>query len=128
MLGDGEIQEGQIWEAAMAAGHYKVDNLCAILDNNGFQIDGAIESIMSPYPITDKWKAFGWHVIEIDGHNMNEILNAYDMAKTVKGKPSIIIAKTIKGKGVSLMEADPASWHGVTPSKEQANEAIAELN
>ncbi|MGR3317046.1 MAG: transketolase [Candidatus Anammoxibacter sp.] len=128
MLGDGEIQEGQIWEAAMAASHYKVDNLCAILDNNGFQIDGSIESIMSPYPITDKWRAFGWHVIEIDGHNMNEILNAYDMAKTVKEKPSIIIAKTIKGKGVGLMEADPSSWHGVAPSKEQANEAIAKLN
>ena len=83
---------------------------------------------MSPYPITDKWRAFGWHVIEIDGHNMNEILNAYDMAKTVKEKPTIIIAKTIKGKGVGLMEADPSSWHGVAPSKEQANEAIAKLN
>lgn len=127
MLGDGEIQEGQIWEAAMAAGHYKVDNLCAILDNNGYQIDGAIEDVMSPNPIPDKWKAFGWNVIEIDGHNMDAILKAYDEAKTVKGKPSIIIAKTVKGKGVSFMEEEPAAWHGVIPSKEQASEAIAKF-
>ncbi len=127
MMGDGEIQEGQIWEAAMAAGHYKADNLCGILDNNGYQIDGSVESVMSPYPLADKWKAFGWHVIEIDGHNMEEILNAYDTAKTIKGKPTMIIAKTIKGKGVSLMEAEPAEWHGATPSKELAKEAIAEL-
>lgn len=128
MLGDGEIQEGQIWEAAMAAAHYKADNLCAILDNNGYQIDGAIEMVLSPYPIVDKWKAFGWHVIEINGHDMEEILTAYDTADTIKGKPTIIIAKTIKGKGVSLMEDDPVSWHGSTPSRELANDAIAKLN
>lgn len=128
MMGDGEIQEGQVWEAAMAASHYKLDNLCAILDNNGYQIDGSIEHIMSPYPIADKWTAFGWHVIEIDGHNMREILEAYETVKTIKGKPAIIIAKTIKGKGVGLMEVDPSAWHGTVPSKEQANEAIAKLN
>ena len=128
MMGDGEIQEGQIWEAAMAVGHYKMDNICAILDNNGYQIDGPIDQILSPYPIVDKWKAFGWHVLEINGHDMDEILNAYDEAKTVKGKPTIIIAKTLKGKGVGLMEADPASWHGSAPSKEQAGEAVANLN
>ena len=128
MLGDGEIQEGQIWEAAMAASHYKLDNICAILDNNGYQIDGPIDDVLSPYPIADKWKAFGWHVIEIDGHNMDEILDAYDEAKTVKGCPTIIVAKTIKGKGVSLMENDPSSWHGTAPSAEVANDAITKIN
>jgi len=128
MMGDGEIQEGQIWEAAMAIGHYKLDNICAILDNNGYQIDGPIDQIMSPYPIVDKWKAFGWNVLEIDGHDMDAILDAYDEAKTVKGKPTIIIAKTLKGKGVGLMEADPSSWHGSVPSKEQASEAVSNLN
>ncbi len=127
MLGDGEIQEGQIWEAAMAAGHYKVDNLCAILDNNGYQIDGAVSEIMSPNPIADKWKAFGWNVIGVDGHDIEAILNAYDTAKTVKGKPTIIIAKTIKGKGVSFMEEAPADWHGSPLPSERADEAIAEL-
>ena len=127
MLGDGEIQEGQIWEAAMAAGHYKTDNLCAILDNNGYQIDGAVSEIMSPNPIPDKWKAFGWHVIAVDGHNMEAILEAYDTAKTLKGKPTIIIAKTIKGKGVSFMEEAPADWHGSPLPLERADEAIAEI-
>lgn len=128
MLGDGEIQEGQIWEASMAAGHYKMDNLCAILDNNGYQIDGPVDEIMSPYPLSDKWKAFGWNVVEIDGHNMQEILTAYDSAKSFKGKPTIIIAKTIKGKGVTFMESDPGSWHGAIPSKEETDKAIGELN
>lgn len=128
MLGDGEIQEGQVWEAAMAASHYKLDNICAILDNNGYQIDGPVSDVLSPYPIVDKWKAFGWHTIEIDGHDMSAILEAYDAARTIKDKPTIIIAQTTKGKGVSLMEADPAAWHGTTPSKDQTEEVIAQLN
>lgn len=126
MLGDGETEEGQVWEAAMAAGHYKVDNLCAILDNNGLQIDGPINDVMSPLPIPDKWRAFQWHAIEINGHNMKEILAAYDRAETLKGKPTIIIAKTIKGKGVSFMEGH-VDWHGKAPNKEEAEKALAEL-
>lgn len=126
LLGDGEIQEGQIWEAAMSASHYKLDNLCAILDYNGFQIDGRIEDIMAIEPVVDKWKAFGWYTIEIDGHNFDEILNAYNEAESVKGKPTIIIAKTVKGKGVSFME-NTADWHGKTPSKEQSEQALKEL-
>lgn len=126
MLGDGEIEEGQVWEAAMAAGHYKVDNLCAILDNNGLQIDGPIHDVMSPLPIPDKWRAFQWHAIEINGHNMKEIIAAYDKAETLKGKPTIIIAKTTKGKGVSFMEGH-VDWHGKAPNKEEAEKALAEL-
>ena len=126
MLGCGEIEEGQIWEAAMSASHYKLDNLCAILDNNGFQIDGAVDHIMSTKPVPDKWKAFGFHVIEIDGHNMNQILDAYDEAEKIKGKPTIIIAKTIKGKGVSFMENE-VDWHGKAASEEQAAIALKDL-
>ncbi len=126
MLGDGEIEEGQIWEAAMAASHYKADNLCAILDQNGLQIDGFIHEIMSSHPIPDKWRGFGWHVMEIDGHDFKAILNAYDEAEKVKGQPTIIVAKTVKGKGVSFME-NQVDWHGKAPSKEEAERALAEL-
>ena len=126
MLGDGEIEEGQIWEAAMAASHYKADNLCAIIDQNGLQIDGFIHEIMSSHPIPDKWRGFGWHVIEIDGHDYKAILSAYDEAEKIKGRPTVIVAKTIKGKGVSFME-NQVDWHGKTPSKEEAERALAEL-
>lgn len=126
MLGDGEIEEGQVWEAAMAASHYKVDNLCAILDQNGLQIDGFIHEIMSSHPIPDKWRGFGWHVIEIDGHNYDSILAAYDGAEKIKGRPTVIVAKTVKGKGVSFME-NQVDWHGKAPSKEEAERALAEL-
>ncbi len=126
VIGDGEIQEGQIWEAAMSAAHYKLDNLVAIVDNNNLQIDGEIGNVMSPYPIDEKFKAFGFHVINIDGHNFEEIENALAEAKTVKGKPTAIIAKTVKGKGVSFME-NLAKWHGTAPNREQAEQAIMEL-
>lgn len=126
MLGDGEIEEGQVWEAAMAASHYKADNLCAIIDQNGLQIDGFIHEIMSSHPIPDKWRGFGWHVIEINGHDYNAILSAYDEAEKIKGKPTVIVAKTIKGKGVSFME-NQVDWHGKSPSKDEAERALAEL-
>jgi transketolase len=126
LLGDGEIQEGNIWEAAMAASHYKCDNLCAILDYNGFQIDGRTKEIMDLEPIVAKWQGFGWQVIEIDGHNMKEILAAYQQAKTAKNKPTIIIAHTIKGKGVSFME-NVVDFHGRAPTKEEAEKALKEL-
>lgn len=126
LMGDGETQEGNIWEAAMAASHYKCDNLTAILDNNGFQIDGCIKEIMNLEPIKDKWRSFGWHAIEIDGHNIGEILEAYDEAKATKDKPSIIIAHTIKGKGVSFME-NVLDFHGRAPTKEEALKALKEL-
>lgn len=126
LIGDGEIQEGSIWEAAMAASHYKCDNLCAIMDCNGFQIDGATKDIMNLEPVAKKWQAFGWHTIEIDGHNMRQILSAYDEAKTIKGKPSIIIARTIKGKGVSFME-NVVDFHGRASTQEEAEKALREL-
>jgi len=126
LLGDGETQEGNIWEAAMAAAHYKRDNLCAILDYNGFQIDGATKQVMNLEPLADKWKAFGWHTIEIDGHNMQQILDAYAEAKTIKDKPTIIIARTTKGKGVSFME-NVVDFHGRAPTKEEAEKALKEL-
>ena len=126
MLGDGECQEGEVWEASMAAAHYKLDNLCAILDFNGLQIDGDIRDVMSPLPFDEKFKAFGWHVIEIDGHNFDEIRNALNEAKTVKGKPTMIIAHTVKGKGVSYME-NAANWHGVAPNTEQCEIALKDL-
>lgn len=126
LLGDGEIQEGNVWEAAMASSHYKCDNLCAMLDYNGFQIDGRTKDIMNLEPIEDKWKAFGWHTIDIDGHNMKQILSAYSEAETIKGKPSIIIAHTIKGKGVSFME-NTVDFHGRAPTKEEAEKALKEL-
>lgn len=126
LLGDGESQEGQVWEAIMFAAHYKLDNLCLIIDNNGLQIDGKVKDVMNTMPYASKLKAFGWNVIGIDGHNIEEILNAFAKAKETKNKPTAIIAKTIKGKGVSFME-NQASWHGKAPNEEQYNQAIAEL-
>ena len=127
LLGDGEIEEGQIWEAAMTAAHYKLDNLCVIVDNNNLQIDGAITEVMSSYPIDEKFKSFGFEVINIDGHNIEQIIRALDKAKMIKGKPTCIIAKTTKGKGVSFME-NQVGWHGKAPNEEQYKIAIQELN
>ncbi|MCL5056626.1 MAG: transketolase [Actinobacteria bacterium] len=126
LLGDGETQEGQVWEAAMASAHYRLDNLTAFLDHNRLQIDGPIEEVMSPEPLADKWRAFGWDVQVIDGHDMNQILQAVERALTVKGKPQMIVAETVKGKGVSFME-NQAGWHGSTPNQEQTEKALAEL-
>ena len=126
LLGDGESQEGQVWEAIMFSAHYKLDNLCLIIDNNGLQIDGAVKDVMNVMPYESKLEAFGWNVITIDGHNLEEILAAFKAAKEVKGKPTAIIAKTVKGKGVSFME-NQASWHGKAPNEEQYNQAMAEL-
>jgi transketolase len=126
VLGDGEIQEGQVWEAAMAAAHYELDNVVAFLDHNGLQIDGPTKDVMSPEPVADKWRAFGWHVIEINGHDFTEIINALQKAKEVKGKPTMIIANTVKGKGVSFME-NQVGWHGNAPSQEQTCQALSEL-
>lgn len=126
LIGDGEVQEGIIWEATMSAAHYKLDNLIAFLDYNGLQIDGEVESVMSINPIEDKFRAFGWNVITIDGHDFDQIFAALDMAKDTVGKPTMIIAKTVKGKGVSFME-NKASWHGSAPSEEQLQQALSEL-
>lgn len=123
VLGDGELQEGQVWEAAMAAAHYKSDNLCALIDANGLQIDGFVEKVMNVGSITEKFRAFGWNVIEIDGHNLSEIVAALDAAEAHKGKPTAIVAKTIKGKGVHLFE-NKAAYHGVTPSDDELPEAL----
>lgn len=126
LCGDGEQQEGQIWEAAMLAAHYKLDNLIAFVDHNHLQIDGNIEKVLSPEPLADKWRAFGWHVIGIDGHDLAAIRAAIDEAKTVQGRPTMIVAETVKGKGVSFME-NQASWHGSAPNAEQAAQALREL-
>ena len=126
LLGDGEVQEGIVWEAAMSAAHYKLDNMIAFLDYNGLQIDGEVESVMNINPIEDKFKTFGWNVITIDGHDFDQIFAALDMAKDTVGKPTMIIAKTIKGKGVSFME-NQASWHGSAPNAEQVEQALSEL-
>ena len=126
VLGDGEIEEGQIWEAAMTSAKYKLDNLCVIVDNNNLQIDGKIEEVMSPYPIDEKFRSFGFQIINIDGHNIREIIDALDVAKNVKEKPVCIIAKTIKGKGISYME-NKAEWHGKAPNEEQYELALKEL-
>ena len=126
LLGDGEIEEGQVWEAAMFAAHKKLDNLIAFVDNNDLQIDGNIEDVNSPKPIDKKFEAFGWAVFEIDGHDFDQIEDAVKKAKQVKGKPSVIIAKTVKGKGVSFME-NVADWHGKAAAGEQAEQAMAEL-
>lgn len=126
LLGDGESQEGQVWEAAMAAAHYKLDNLCAFLDFNGLQIDGSIYDVMNPTPLDKKFEAFGWHVIKIDGHNFEEIEVAVKEANETKGQPTLILATTVKGKGVDFMENE-AGWHGVAPSAEEFEKAMKEL-
>ena len=126
VLGDGEIQEGQVWEAAMAAAHYKLDNLVAFVDNNGLQIDGNVDDVLSPNPIDAKFGAFGWHVQVIDGHDFQQIADAVKAAKAAKGQPSVIVAKTVKGKGVSYME-NQAGWHGSAPNAEQVAQAMEDL-
>ena len=127
ILGDGEIEEGQVWEACMAASHYKLDNLTAFLDHNGLQIDGKITDVMSPESVGEKFKAFGWKVISINGHDFTQIIEAIGEAKKSKGVPTVIIAETVKGKDVSYME-NQAGWHGTAPNKEQRDQAIAELD
>lgn len=126
MIGDGESQEGQVWEAIMFASHYKLDNLCLIIDNNGLQIDGRVEDVMNTMPYESKLEAFGWNVITIDGHDIEQILGALNSAKTVKGKPTAIVARTVKGKGVSYMENE-AGWHGKAPNDAEYEIAMAEL-
>ena len=126
LLGDGEIQEGQVWEACMSAAHYKLDNLCVIVDNNGLQIDGAIDSVMSPYPIVDKLDAFGFHVVMVDGHDFVELEDAFAAARRTKGAPTAIVMKTTKGKGVSFMENN-AGWHGKAPNDAEYEQAMTEL-
>ena len=126
LLGDGEIQEGQVWEACMAAAHYKLDNLCIVVDNNGLQIDGNIKDVMSPYPIVDKLDAFGFRTVAIDGHDFDAIEEAFQVAKATKGMPTAIVITSIKGKGVSFMEND-AGWHGKAPNDAEYEQAMAEL-
>jgi len=126
LLGDGECDEGQVWEGAMAAAHFKVDNLVAIVDNNGQQIDGWNRDVMNLEPFNKKWQAFGWHVIEVDGHNFSQLIDAFDQAKLVKGQPTVIIAHTIKGKGVSFMENNP-HFHGKAPNAAEVEIALKEL-
>jgi len=127
VMGDGEIQEGQIWEAAMAAGFYHADNLIAVVDNNKLQLDGPLEEVMSPYPIGDKFKAFGWNVLEVDGHDVEQLSDALKLAVSVKGKPTVIVADTVKGKGVSVFE-NQVRFHGGHPTKEEFETAYLELN
>ena len=126
LLGDGECNEGQVWEAAMAAAHYKLDNLCAILDYNGLQIDGDTVEVMDSSPLDKKFEAFNWNVIKIDGNDLDQIREAFKQAKEVKGKPTLIFAKTVKGKGVSFMENN-AAWHGVAPNKKELEKALKEV-
>jgi transketolase len=126
LLGDGEIQEGQVWEAAMTAAHYRLDNLCAFIDNNGLQIDGHCCDVMYIEPIVNKWEAFGWHVIDIDGHDMKAIVDAINEAERVKDKPTMIVARTIKGKGVSFFEGK-VEYHGIAPTPEELEMALEEL-
>lgn len=126
ICGDGEIEEGQIWESAMTSSHYKLDNVCVIVDNNNLQIDGEIGEVMSPYPIDKKFESFGFHTIVINGHDYDEIIKAFEEARNTKGKPTAIIAKTIKGKGVSYME-NVVGWHGKAPNEEEYKKAIEEL-
>lgn len=127
IVGDGESEEGQVWEASMFAAHYKLDNLCVILDWNGLQIDGPIAEVMNSAPHKEKFEAFGFHVISIDGHDFDQIEKAFNEAKTIKGKPTAIVMKTVKGKGVSFME-NQVGWHGKAPNEEQKLAALAELN
>jgi transketolase len=126
LLGDGEIQEGQVWEAAMTASHYRLDNLCGIIDNNGLQIDGQCCDVMHIEPIVKKWEAFGWHVLDINGHDMGAIVDALNRAEKLKGKPTMIVARTIKGKGVSFFEGK-VEYHGMAPSHEELETALTEL-
>lgn len=127
VMGDGEIQEGQVWEAAMAAGFYHADNLVAVVDNNKLQLDGPLEEVMSPYPIGDKFKAFGWNVLEVDGHDVEQLSDALKLAADVKGKPTVIVADTVKGKGVSVFE-NQVRFHGGHPTREEFENAYLELN
>ncbi|MBI4003693.1 MAG: transketolase [Candidatus Omnitrophica bacterium] len=126
LLGDGEIQEGQVWEAAMTAHHHRLDAVCAIIDANQLQQNGPVTTIQDIEPLADKWRAFGWHAIEIDGHDIAQVIKAYDEAETIRGKPQVIVARTVKGKGVSFMELNPA-WHGVAPKPEELEKALKEL-
>lgn len=126
LLGDGEIQEGEVWEAFMFASHYKLDNLCAIIDNNGLQIDGDVGEVMSPYPIVEKMESFGFYAAEVDGHDFEQLERVFNEVRNVKDKPSIIIMKTVKGKGVSYMENE-AGWHGKAPNDEECEIAMSEL-
>ena len=126
LMGDGETNEGQIWEAAMTAAHYKLDNLCGIIDFNKLQIDGFLCDVKKIEPVKEKWQAFGWQVFEVDGHNFSQLLDAYDKAQNTKGKPSIILAHTIKGKGVSFIE-NKAQWHGIAPKPDELERALKEL-
>ena len=127
LVGDGEIEEGQIWEAAMTSSHYKLDNLCLIIDNNNLQIDGKVTEVMSIYPLKEKLQSFGFEVFEVDGNNIDELITVFQKAKTIKEKPTAVIAKTIKGKGVDFME-NQVSWHGKAPKEEEYKSAMEELN
>ena len=126
LLGDGEVQEGQVWEAAMTAHHHKLEAVCAIIDANQLQQNGPVKEIQDIEPLAEKWRAFGWHAIEIDGHDIAQIIKAYDEAETIKGNPQVIVARTVKGKGVSFMELNPA-WHGVAPKPDELERALKEL-
>ncbi len=126
LMGDGELQEGSVWEAAMSAGHFGLDNVTAMVDYNNLQIDGPVEDVMGLAPLAEKWRSFRWHVIEIDGHSLPAVLGAFDEAEATRGKPSVIIARTVKGKGVSFME-NATGWHGLAPNDEQLAAALKEL-
>ncbi|MFQ5901929.1 MAG: transketolase, partial [Thermodesulfobacteriota bacterium] len=126
LMGDGELQEGQIWEAAMSSAHFKLDNLCAIVDKNGLQIDGSVEDIMSIGSLSEKFTAFGWHVLQIEGHDFFHIISALDSADEIKGKPTVIIAETVKGKGVSFFE-NRCEYHGIAPTDDELERALKEL-
>lgn len=128
LIGDGEQDEGQIWEAAMTSAHYKIDNLCVIVDYNKQQIDGWVSDVKKLEPIKDKWIAFGWHVMEVDGHDFKQLMDAYDKAESIKGKPSIIIAHTVKGKGVSFIEKNAVAYHGTAPKKADLEKALKEID
>jgi transketolase len=127
LLGDGEVQEGQVWEAAMTSHHHALDAVCAIIDANQLQQNGPVKEIQDIEPLADKWRAFGWHAIEIDGHDIEQVVKAYDEAETIRGKPQVIVARTVKGKGVSFMELNPA-WHGMAPKPEELEKALKELH
>ena len=126
LMGDGELQEGQVWEAAMTAHHHHLDAVCAIIDANQLQQNGPVRDIQDIEPLAEKWRAFGWHAIEIDGHDLAQIMNAYDEAEQIRSKPQVVVARTVKGKGVSFMELNPA-WHGVAPKPEELEKALKEL-